>query len=56
MNVDQAVLRDIVNSEVERQVADHLNESIATAVEGTFMNATQLAADSVEFQKKSAPY
>lgn len=50
MNVNQAALRDMINSKVERQVADYLQESIVTAVEETFIDALQLAADSVALQ------
>lgn len=53
MNVDQVALPNIANAVVERQIADRLNDSIATAVEKTFVDAFQLAAESVASQKKS---
>lgn len=53
MNAQEAALRVIVNIEVERQVADRLDDSVATAVKEIFMNAFQLATDSVAFSEKS---
>lgn len=53
INVNEASLRDIVNSEVERQVGDHLNDSIPIVVEETFTDAIHQATDSVASQEKS---
>lgn len=53
MNDDQAGLRDLFNVEVECRLADLLHGSIATAAENTFMDAMQLATDSVVLHKKS---
>lgn len=50
--VDQAVLWDIVNVDVDRQVPDRLNDSIETTIEGTLMHAIQLETVSVDFEKK----
>lgn len=53
MNVDEAALRELVNAEVEHQVSDCLQDSIATPAQETFMDAIQLPTDSVASQKKS---
>lgn len=37
--LDQASLRDLVNKEVERLVADYSQLVMATAIEGTLMDA-----------------
>lgn len=45
MNVNQNALRDIVNAEVEGQVGDRSQNSVATVIEDPFMDAIQLAKD-----------
>lgn len=52
VNVDQAAFLELINAEVERQVTDRLQNSIATADKETHMDAIRLAADSVTSQKK----
>lgn len=53
MNVAQATLRDLFNAEIEGNVADLLQDSIAIAVEETFMDGVRLVTDSLTLQKKS---
>lgn len=47
INVGQTTFCEHVNDEVENQLADPLYDSIASAVAETFMDAIQLATDSV---------
>lgn len=47
MDVDQAALSELVNGEVECQVAGYLQDTIATAVQEMFMDAIQLPPESV---------
>lgn len=52
MNVGQATPRSLINGEVERQVTDRLQHSIATAVEERSVHYIQLDTHSVALQKK----
>lgn len=54
MNVDKAALCELVNTEAERQVDDHLQGSSMTPVGELFMDDTQLAMNSVFWQQRSA--
>lgn len=52
MNIEQSAFHDIVNTKVKRQVANRLNNSVATSVEEIFTDPIQLGTDSVDSQKK----
>lgn len=52
MTVVQAAFRNIVNTEVARQATDRINDSIATAVQETFMDAFHLPTDSEVSREK----
>lgn len=53
MNVEKVALREIVNAEVECQVADSLKDMAATAVKETSMDSIRLTTSSIASQKKS---
>lgn len=52
MNLYQAAFRDIVVTELKRQVVDPLNDSNATPVEESFMKSIDAATNSSASQKK----
>lgn len=53
LNIDKAALCNLVNDDVEHQVADCPQDPIVIAIEKTFMEAIKLAAHFVVLQKKS---
>lgn len=55
VNIDQAALLGPVNSELERQIVDRLNDSVVTAVVDAFMDVVQLTTDSMASLTKVDP-
>lgn len=52
MKDGQNTSQDLVNAEIEREVTDHIQHSITTAVEKMLSKAIQLATDCLPLKKK----
>lgn len=56
VNANQTTLRDLVDAEVRRQIADRRNDLITIAIKETFMDAVELATDYMDYHGNSTLY